>query len=276
MSRVQLKHLLLDVDFFDKPKVRALAYKHTQLAVLLYIRWQLLMSRATDALVTRDSLASVAHEVLDGLGTAVATFESVLDYCLKTGMIVQVGPDSFSSERVIKDQETYAIKRAEGAERQKKYRARKEDVSNALLTRLPVTVTDIVSEDLKKGSSLEIPESFDYPDVRQALAMWTSNLRKHKRNIDQIQIEALCARFGTPKKLVDAIRYSCSLSKCLNVIDPPEKSQTQSRAGPGGQIVGSIAASDSRHPALVAQRQRDAQEKREMLAAGNILRGVLK
>lgn len=143
MSRAQLKHVLLDVDFFDKPTIRALGYAHTQLSVLLFIRWMMLMSRATDGLVTRDSLASIAREVLHGVGASVASFETVLDYCLAEGMIHEESPGRFTNKRVIKDQESCAVKRQSASERQKKHRGKKTDIGNALVTRLPDTDTVI-------------------------------------------------------------------------------------------------------------------------------------
>lgn len=145
-DRVQLDYLLIDVDFFDKPTVRALVYKHGQLSGLLYVRWLMLMSRASNALVTRDSLFSVGQEVLGDTDTC----ESVLSYCLQSGMIHQVGDGCFTNDRVIKDQESCAVKRKGSAQRQKKYRESALRVSNALVTRLPDTapVTVTVTEDL--------------------------------------------------------------------------------------------------------------------------------
>lgn len=151
-ERVQLKHLLLDVDFYDKPTVKALAYKHGQLSVHLYVRWLTLMSRASNAFVTCDALAAIAQEV----GFEEGAFREILTYCLKTKMLVLDGEDSYSNARVIQDQLSCAVKRKEAKERQEKYREKKCDkrVTNALPTRFPVTVsvTDPDHIDLNKNS----------------------------------------------------------------------------------------------------------------------------
>lgn len=143
-DRVQLHHLLIDIDFFDKPTVRALIYKHGQLSGLLYVRWLMLMSRASNALVTRDSLFSVGQEVLSDADKC----DSVLSYCLQSGMIQEVEDGVFTNDRVIKDQESCAVKLKGAAQRQKKYRESALRVSNALLTRLPVSAPVTVTEDL--------------------------------------------------------------------------------------------------------------------------------
>lgn len=139
---VQLKHILLDVDFYDKPKVKALAYKHGQLAVHLYVRWLTLMSRASNALVTRDALGAIAHEV----GFHEEAFSEILTYCINTGMLFESEDKEISNSRVLQDQLSCAVKRKEAKERQSKYRENKR-VTNALPTRFPVSVSVPVSKD---------------------------------------------------------------------------------------------------------------------------------
>lgn len=199
-NRVQLDHLLIDVDFFDKPKVRALIYKHSQLSALLYMRWLMLMSRATNALVTRDALFSIAKEVLSGMGTAIATPESVLSYCLKTEMLTQVSDDSFTNERVVKDQESCAIKREAAAKRQEKFKSKDTPTVNALPTRLPDTVTDtedLNTEDLKKEEKETVKQlSTITPEAWNAVKRWAAHRKKLCLAFDSMAAEALQMQYA--------------------------------------------------------------------------------
>lgn len=239
-ARVQLKHLLIDVDFFDKPTVRALAFKHTQVAALLYIRWLMLMSRATNALVTRDALASIAREVLHGMGTSIATFESVLQYCLDTGMIYEEKPGLFTAERVVKDQESCAVKRSESADRQRKFREKKSAVTNALLTRLPDTVSvsdtdtgsDLGSKDLdpKKNGTAFVPSGkYDTPTIQKYIPIIQAKLKANGRTFDEIAFEALCMRLNNDiPRIEKALVFTASLTKVLNVVEPSAQNHTSS------------------------------------------------
>lgn len=208
-KRVQLKHILLDVDFFEKPKVLALEYKHTAIAVLVYVKWLTLMSRATNGVVSRESLFGIAKEYFRNLGTLVATPESVLKTCIDTGMIVELD-GGYSNERVLKDQEACALKRSESSERQKKYRERAQHTSNALQTRLPVTetVTDTVDDPvLDPKETVTLPDSPEYqkPEVVAALAAWQAYAKKRlRRDFGQIEADALLSCYNT--RLPDMVR----------------------------------------------------------------------
>lgn len=229
MRRAQLKHVLLDVDFFDKPTIRALGYKHSQIAVLLFIRWMMLMSRATNGLVTRDALASVAREVLSGTGTAIANFESVLNYCVETGMIYEEGDGHFTNERVVKDQESCAVKRKSSNERQKKFREKERGVDNASLTRLSDTVTAI--DNINK-LEIVIPE-FQDPKISKAITRWRQHRQKLGKPFDQMALDALQSLYrGRANELLDDIDHSISNGwKTLNAKsrDKPQAQAPQIR-----------------------------------------------
>lgn len=105
-ERAQLSHALIDVDFFDKPKIKALNYKYGQLASLLLIRILMSLSRATDAEIDLDAARCIGHEV--GLGDKT---DEVLDYLFSHGLLTHVGNTGVTQERVIADQESCASKR---------------------------------------------------------------------------------------------------------------------------------------------------------------------
>ncbi len=234
MGRAQLKHVLLDVDFFDKPTIRALGFRHSQISVLLFIRWMMLMSRATNGLVTRDAMASVAREVLQNVGTATATFESVMKYCIETEMIYEEKDGYFTNERVVKDQESCAVKRESSNERQKKFREKKVVNSNALLTRLPVTdtVTEYDTDNDLDLNSLELeialPE-FQNTETSTAIVRWARHQKKLGRGFDQTGVDSMLNLYrGSPRDLSIDIDHSILNGwKTLHA-----KPKAQARAGP--------------------------------------------
>jgi hypothetical protein len=69
---------------------------------------------------------------------------------------------------------------------------------------------------------IEAPPSFKSPELDKLILSWQMRLTQYNRTLDQIGLEALCSRFGTPDKLKRALEYTLSLSKALNVIEPPE------------------------------------------------------
>lgn len=137
---VQLKHLLLDVDFFDKPKIKALTFRFGKSAGLWLIQTYLQMSRATNGLVDNDLLLGLAAE----LGIADGT--ELVSYCLQKGLINKKA-DGFSNVRVDEDQEALA-ERQENWRNQK--RSRKDSLENpsGILQESPRSVNVQTTEDL--------------------------------------------------------------------------------------------------------------------------------
>lgn len=223
-NRVQLKHLLLDVDFFDKPTVRALVYKHGHLAALTYMRWLMLMSRASNAFVTRDALFSIAREVLAGVSVTVATPENVLAYCLKTGMIEQCGDDEYTNDRVVKDQESCADKREKSISRVEKHREKKRDECNALQTRTPDPATDTV---LDPNSSLKIDKKLSSltKEALDAVQQWAAHRRKLNLPFDEEAANCLQKDYEwRPEDLIKNVRWS--IQNSWRTVRPAPKSDS--------------------------------------------------
>lgn len=255
-DRAQLKHLLIDVDFFDKPSVRALIFKHGQISALLYVRWMMLMSRATNATVCQDALMSVASEVLQGVKSAAVKSRTILNFCVETKMLLQVSDDTFSSPRVIEDQESCAVKRSQFKERQAKFKNKKRECEvfdNALVTRESrktvntdteqLNTEDLNTEDLRKETVtpppteiLEPPpqSEFDCDEAKAALYRWhlysTQVIRKP---FDQLQADTLMMRYsGRLKDFIRDINGSIS-SNWRSVCDASRLEKSQfARAGP--------------------------------------------
>ncbi len=205
------------------------------------------MSRASHALVTRDALFSVGREVLAGMGTAVATPETVLAYCLKTGMITQVSEDEFTNTRVVDDQESCAVKRDQAIDRQHKFREKKSAVTNALPTRLPDTdtVTDTEVLDLKRTvtpaieapppivDAIFVPAWADNPKGREAQLCWqTFQRKKFKTNLDEMAWYSIFS--GYTDRCDDFVRdvHYCISRGWKGLRDTSSMVEKESRAGP--------------------------------------------
>lgn len=96
--RAQLKHVLLDVDFLNNPKVRSLKTKFGHISQLCLIDIYSAMSRATNAVIDKDCIEAIISEYEVKI--------EFLDYCLEKGLISsEMG--GYSNSVVIKDQEQY-------------------------------------------------------------------------------------------------------------------------------------------------------------------------
>lgn len=127
---------------------------------------------------------------------------------------------------------------------------------------------DIDSKDLKKNSQelsgenvLTVPIQLKCTEIIQAISNWQIKLFKQGRVLDQQTLDAQLAGLGLDKKrILEAINHSVGLTKCLNLIEKPDK--TPYKNGFNKQDPPkTIPASESQHPAMVAQRRRDAEAK---------------
>lgn len=234
-NRVQLSHVLIDVDFFDKPKIIALGEKLGQPAIHLLIRVYAAMSKATDAEIDVSCIEYLARII------GFKDLANFLTYCVERGILCEGSqPYMLTNIRVIEDQEKLAKNREESRLRQEKLRDKR--VTNALPTRLPDTdtVTDTVLDPLVEGGAGEttgaaVPSALKTPEVEQAITRWRAHLRKnHKRNFDPIAEEALYASYATRREeLIRNIEWSVQNGwKTINVApvdskktDPPKSMQ---------------------------------------------------
>lgn len=148
-QRAQLKHVLLDVDFFGNPKIRALSRKHGLNGTLALIEIYCCMSRATNAVIDSDALLCIAED------NALEAPEEFLKYCLSNGLVCEEG-GGYSNSRVIKDQESLYLKRDKERNRQQKHRVSRVTHASEHMSPDPVYVTDI--EDLNKNGALQFGE----------------------------------------------------------------------------------------------------------------------
>lgn len=99
MSRAQLKHVLLDVDFFTNPKIRAMQRRYNVFATLGLIEVYMAMSMATNAVIDNDALLAIFED------QGADDPQGLIDYLLSNGLIIKE-LNGFSNSRVIKDQES--------------------------------------------------------------------------------------------------------------------------------------------------------------------------
>lgn len=190
-ERAQLKHLLLDVDFLHKPTIKAFRHRFGWAAIPWIIETYAQMSRASNALVTRDVLLATAEDMNLEFG------EDMIAYCLAEGLIDLEG-DKLSNERVRRDQESLHHKRVTTSKRVTQYR------ESALQTRDPVSVSDTVTgiKDLKNSLPpsvwiSEFPATLDRPDVLDALKSFVKYRReKHKVFLDEQAQYALLSPYS--------------------------------------------------------------------------------
>lgn len=72
-------------------------------------------------------------------------------------------------------------------------------------------------------TSITIPEKINTPEVQKAVSMWAEKLRSQGRYLDQITLDSQLMRLSFDiKRILAAITYSCSLTKCRNLIEPPD------------------------------------------------------
>ena len=236
-ARAQLKHVLLDVGFKDKPVMINLESEFSPLARLLYMDLQAAMSAATNGLISR----KVARVLGSRIGLEADYVDSILSFCLETKMLL-LEDGMLTSARVIQDQEKLALEQERWRRKREKSEAT-SPVPAGVTEAKPrkcedievLKIEDLNVLDLKKNShpeKLEIPISnLDTPEVRKALALWEKHLAKLKKPLDQISLQAVLAQYsGRPGDLVDAI-YHTTGNNWKTLIPKPTK-EPKARGSP--------------------------------------------
>lgn len=210
MSRAQLKHMLLDVTFKDKPKVIEFEEEFGPLARLLYIDIQSAMSAATNARISDKVAISLGRRI----GISVEIVNKIIAYCLKEEMLIR--EDGFlTSRRVIKDQENY-FKRSGRKDTEVADDMPANAINSASKLQKSVYVDDI---DLVIGI-----KELDTPQIRAALKMWAAKLATRGRQLDQTTLDPMLAMYaGRPKDFEVDLLYSASRSKNMNLLVCPPK-----------------------------------------------------
>lgn len=209
-ERVQLDHVLLDVDFLCKPKVVALRARHGHVSALYLIQILATLSNATNA--EMDVYGAY------GLGAmfeiSIDNAKAIVEHCVKEKMLSLNG-EILTQRRVAEDQEKLAARRKRDSDSSKAYRNRLRDTAHQtdastddsienIIT--PVTVTDpvtgIESKDLKKNSKpkLTFPPSWGFATL-EAFSEWQAYRKEIKKPLKNRSYQAQINQFANDPEL---------------------------------------------------------------------------
>lgn len=164
-KRVQLDHLLLDRDFFRKPKILLFMSRFGPSATIWLTDLLGVLSGATNAEIETE--VAYCTSVMFG----VKNPEQVMEYLLQHKILISSRPGYISNIRVIKDQEACALKRDKWKTAKRQQRGQVEDKERTLLGQVSghgsgplnteILNTEDLNIDLKKNGhpapKLEIP-----------------------------------------------------------------------------------------------------------------------
>lgn len=229
-KRVQLKHLVLDCDFFEKPKVIAIRYKFKHNGVLALIDCLCKMSKGTDGEIPTDCARAIAQDF------DIEDPDTFVKYCLSLGIFIPGSSDIYiTNARVQDDQEAMALKQEEWREKKKPGKSRESQgnlrgisgektenllgsVNTELLNTEDLNVLDSSLKGAGKLSSLT-PEAFE------AVKRWGKHRAKLKKPFDAMAAEALQMQYAG--KSADLIRdiNSAIAGNWMNIrpLPPPDK-----------------------------------------------------
>ena len=84
---------------------------------------------------------------------------------------------------------------------------------------------------------LVLPLGYGGPELLKWLKTWKLKLEKQGRRLDQMGVDALVLRYpNAPQDMLRALVFSCSLTKALNVYDPPDKTPVDNRTIAQGSV----------------------------------------
>jgi hypothetical protein len=291
-ERVKLKHVQFDTDFFEKPKMEALAFRFGADGVLLYMAVLFAMGEATDGELDTDNIRAKAQR----RGWDSDRTESFIAYLLEREMIHQGSkPFLVSNRRIQEDQESLAAK-------QRKWRAEKRiPTGNALEEsrnpsgnssedlRIPtgsVNTELLKSEDLKnedlKTESLTVPGGLDSPELRKAITMWAKAQRiYHNRHFGQFELEAMLMQHGS-RPVADLIRniIASASARAKSVFEAPLSEKEKIEIASAAKAKAANGITDRPRPKELPARKdppmTDEQRRKamELLKSCNISKGA--
>jgi hypothetical protein len=248
-KRVQLKHVQLDHNFFEKPKIIALGYRFKEAGQLLFISTLCLMAKATDSEIDIDCVRAEASRLLKWDETKADEF---IAYIIERDLVHRGSkPFLIANRRILEDQENMAAKQEKWRESKRTQRGHVEDNSRRVNTEL------LNTEDLKSEiSKSDFPKSLDTAEHRAAIAKWCEySAKKHRKVISEMEIEALLLNWSSrAKELIPAINQSIERGWKGIIYKPPDEKPQYNKI-PGTTAV-TVSMETSMHPAAVAERRR--------------------
>jgi hypothetical protein len=213
-TTTQLKHMLIDVDFAAKPKIKAMRAKFGQLARLWLIDVLCDLSRATNAEIERWAAIAIAQDL------GITNGDELIDYCLERGILVEPRSGVISNDRVLTDQQKLATTQQKWRDRQAVSRGCHEGVTRDIPeTRERLNTEVLNTEDLKE-------EVRPFRDVSDPVERWRLYLRKKfNKDLDEIQRETLLMNWAArpAQELIDGINQSIEKGYRKIVYEPPDE-----------------------------------------------------
>lgn len=203
MSRAQLKHVLLDVDFFNNPKIEALGFRFGSCAQACLIEILCSMSRATNAQVDEDLIRSKIGK------HRISEADEFFAYIIEKRIIFKEG-EAYSNAPVIEDQEKYARKLGAGNARVTRYREKKEALQTPGETRFPDIDIDTDYDPDHNELEVALPEFRD-TQILSAIIRWRQHRALIGKPFDQMALDSLINLYrGRHEELPDDIDHSIS------------------------------------------------------------------
>lgn len=193
MSRAQLKHLLLDVSFKDKPKIIDLEVEFKPIARLLLMDILAACSAASNAEIT----INVCKHLGNRIGIEAESVEKILDYCIKHDILFAVN-GKITNSRVIKDQESY-------------YNKLESDRKRKDSKRIPTGNNCDPDIDFDIDNDLDLNLIKEDPQAVKAIARWVEHRFKIGKPLDQMAVDSLILLYrGKLSELPDDVDHSIS------------------------------------------------------------------
>lgn len=225
----QLKHMLIDVDFAAKPKIKAMRAKFGQISRLWLIDVLCDLSRATGAKMERWAAIAIAQD-LD-----IENGEELIQYCIERGILDAPTPDTISNIRVLEDQQALA----KTQERWRNAKALREDSA-----RIPQGTTEETARKSEHTEELNIEFELGGSggildaDGEKAIGAWSQYLIKaNRRPLDAISRDALCMRYAGRSKDLCRDVYAAIGNQWKNIRDASDL-DAQTDAPKGKQMFG--------------------------------------
>lgn len=221
MSKAQLKHALIDVNFKDKPKILELEAEFNPIARLFFIDILCALSAATNGVLSRGAAKILGSRC----GFTSDQANAILDFCISREMLTALDDNTITNSRVQKDIEAYNKKLERDVNY---YQAKKRRIVNELdnetnneKTKNLVFVSDLdlknnsqkisEPEDFKKIMGIPIPEKLFHPDLPKAFKIWNDNLSRKNPN--------LAKNAGNIELIfMDAIRQKVTADQFLSLV----------------------------------------------------------
>lgn len=236
MSRIETKqripHMLMDTDFYEKPENIEAIDKFGDIAPSCIQRICFKLMNEQGARMKKSQVLAMWRATTN----MQEVWAEMVEYYIGCGWLIEEG-DYLSSNRTRQERERVEQKRSILSANAKQKLSKSSSKEEQKESKSSDTDTD--TESNKKNSELRfaqkvaykgfdvltVPTALATPDLTDAVTRWAMKLHSQGRELDQMTLDAQMLNLGLDKvRILKAINYSCSLTKCLNLLEPPDRS----------------------------------------------------